>query len=125
VLVADGDQRPADAAAQQVPRQREHQDRHREVKKYSQRSGLRVIPALDRTAGASGFAMTMPCTPPVHFSRLVVFEQLRHRHAEGEGGEREVQALEPQRGSPNRKPATRQTARRPGWLPSTERRPCP
>jgi len=34
------------------------------VKKYSHRSASSGIPN-----GASGFAMTMPCTPPVHFSR--------------------------------------------------------
>ena len=54
--------------------------------------------------------MTMPCTPPVQ-SRALVLQDLRHRHAEREGGEREIEAFEPQRRQAEQEAgARRQTA---------------
>jgi len=39
----------------------------------------------------------------------MVLQQLRHRHAEREGGEGEVKPLQAQRRQPEQKPATRHT----------------
>ena len=47
--------------------------------------------------GASGLTMTMPCDAAGPLLEALVFQDLRHRDAEREGGEREVQAFEPQR----------------------------
>ena len=94
-LVADGHQRPAHAAAQQVPAA--HEEQHRP----GQREEVQPLVLRQRQAGgriglddhhAHGAA------GPV-LQRLVL-EDLRHRHAEREGREREVEPLQPQRGQP-------------------------
>jgi len=102
VLVADRDQGAPDAAAQQVPAEQKHEQRHPQGEKYSHRPP----PAEFRTG--LWFRDDDACTPPVT-SRGDGTSAAAASHAEREGGEGEVKPLQAQRRQPNRKPATRHT----------------
>ncbi len=94
-MVADRDQRPADAPAQQVPAEDEHDDGDREREQVEPLVGAEL--QAERCVGLDDDDALHAAGPVLDG---LVLQQLRHRHAEREGGQREVVAFEPQRRQP-------------------------
>src|SRR2546428_2479391 len=99
VLVADRNQVAADAATQQVPAEHKHEQRHRQ--------GEEVQPPvrLQRNSERGfGFREDDALHAAGPLLEVMVLQQLRHRYAEREGGEREIKPLQAQRRQPEQKP---------------------
>ena len=80
------------------------------VKKYSQRSWLSGMPIPVRKAGASGFEITMPWTPPVSFSRWWYLRSCGRDTPRANVASARYRPSRRSAGSPNRNPAIRQIA---------------
>src|SRR5882762_4974762 len=99
VLVADRDQGAPDAAAQQVPAEQKHEQRHSQSEEVQ--PPVRVQRNSERGFGFRDDDALHAAGPVLE---VMVLQQLRHRHAEREGGEREIKPLQAQRRQPEQEP---------------------
>src|SRR6266850_2381915 len=94
-LVADRDQGAPDAAAQQVPAEQKHQQRHPQSEEVQ--PPVRLQRNSERGFGFRDDDALHAAGPLLE---VMVLQQLRHRHAEREGREGEVKPLQAQRRQP-------------------------
>src|SRR5437588_1385140 len=109
VLIADRDQGAPDAAAQQVPAEHKHDERHPQSEEVQ--PPVRLQRNSERGFGFGDDDALHAAGPLLE---LMVLQQLRHRHAEREGGEGEVKPLQAQRRQPEEEPGDEADAARGG-----------
>src|SRR3989475_6090984 len=99
VLVADRNQGAPDAATQQVPAEQKHEQRHPQSEEVQ--PPVRLQRNSERGFGFRDDDALHAAGPLLE---VMVLQQLRHRHAEREGGEREIKPLQAQRRQPEQEP---------------------
>src|SRR3989454_1067588 len=99
VLVADRNQGAPDAATQQVPAEQKHEQRHPQSEEVQ--PPVRLQRNSERGFGFRDDDALHAAGPLLE---VMVLQQLRHRHAEREGGKGEVKPLQAQSRQPEQEP---------------------